>query len=161
MYLNEKHLYRWEMSGYLPYGVFKWLKIVDTFDANSISEKIAIGYILEVDLEYPDELYELHDDYPLAPEKLSASYVCSKKIAEKYGIKVADVKELIASLGGKTNYVVYYRNLQLYLSLRMKLTKIHRILKFNQSHWMKTYIDFNIEKRKNTDNGFEKDFFLS
>ena len=80
------------------------VKIVDNFDVNSISEKFATGHILEVDLEYPDELHELHNDYPLAPEKLSASYVCNKKIAEKYGIKVGDNKELIPSLGDKTSY---------------------------------------------------------
>ena len=62
------------MSGYRPYGVFKWLKNVDRFDVNSISKKSPIGYILEVDLEYFDELYALHNDYPLAPEKLAIPY---------------------------------------------------------------------------------------
>ena len=128
------NLHGWTMSEYLPYGKFKRLKNVDGFDVMSISEKSPIGYILEVDLEYPDELHELHNDYPLAPEKLAVSSdmlskYC-KKIADKYEIKVGDVKKLIPNLGNKTNYVVHYRNLQLYLSLGMKLTKIHRILKF-------------------------------
>ena len=81
-----------------------------------------------------------------------------KKIADKYGIGVGDVKKLIPNLGDKTNYVLHYRNLQLYLSLGMKLTKIHRVLKFKLSDWMKKYIDFNTEKRTNAANSFEKDF---
>ena len=96
----------------------------------SISEKSPKGYFLEVDLEYPDELHELHNDYPLAPENLAVSSdmlsnYC-KKIADKYEIKVGDVKQLIPNLGNKTNYIVHYRNLQLYLTLGMKLTKIRR-----------------------------------
>ena len=101
-----------------------------------INEKSPIGYFLKVDLEYPDELHELHRDYPLAPEKLVSSDILSKyckKIADKYEIKVGYVKKLIPNLGNKTNYVVHYRNLQLYLSLGIKLTKIHRVLKLKQS----------------------------
>ena len=104
----------------------------------------------------------MHNDYPLAPEKLAVSSdmlskYC-KKIADEYEIKVGDVKKLISNLGNKTNYVLHYRNLQLYLSLGMKLTKIHRILKFKQSDWMKFYIDFNIEKRKNAANSLKNKF---
>ena len=163
LYPDMNNLYGWTMSGYLPYGGFRWLKNVDGFDVNSISEKSPIGYILEVDLEYPDGLHVLHNDYALAPEKLAISYnllshYC-KKIADEYEIKVGDVEKLIPNLGDKTNYVLHYRNLQLYLSLGMKLTKIHRVLKFKQSDWMKKYIDFNTEKRTNAANSFEKDFF--
>ena len=69
------------------------------------------------------------------------------------------MKKLIPNLSSKTNYVVHYINLQLYLFLGMKLTKIHRVLKSKQSDWMKKYIDFNTEKRMNAANDFEKDFF--
>ena len=69
------------------------------------------------------------------------------------------LKKLILNSGNKTKYVLHHRNLQLYLSLRMKLTKIHRVLKFKQSDWMKKNIDLNTEKRKNAANDFEKDSF--
>ena len=67
--------------------------------------------------------------------------------ADKYKIKVGDVKKLIPNLGNKTNYVLHYKNHQLYLSLGMKLTKVHRMLKFKQSELMKKYINFNIRKK--------------
>ena len=138
------NLYGWAMSRYLPYGRFQWLKNPDNFDVNSVSEKSPIGYVLEVYLEYPDKLHVLHNDYPLAPEKLAIPYdmlsdYC-KKIVDEYEIKVGDVKRLIPNLGNKTNYVVYYKNSQLHLSLGMKLAKIHRVLK--------KYIDFNTEKKQ-------------
>ena len=99
----------------------------------------------------------------MAPEKLAVSSDmlsrCCRKIADKYQIKVGHVKKLIPNLGSKTKYVLHYRNLQLYLALGMKLTKIDRVLKFKQSDWMKKCIDFNTEKRKNPANDFEKDFF--
>ena len=133
-YLDKNNLYGWSMSEYLPYEQFEWLKNVDEFDVNSINEKSEIGYFLEVDLEYPDELHELHNDYPLAPEKRAVSSdmlskYC-KEIAYKYDIKVGDVKKLIPNLGNKTKYVVNYRNIQLHSSLGIRLTKIHRVLKF-------------------------------
>ena len=116
-YLYMNNLYGWGLSEYLPYGGFKWLKNVDGFDVMSISEKSPIGYFLEVDLEYPDKLHVLHNDYPLAPEKLAIPYdmlsdYC-RKIADECGIKVGDVKKFIPNLGNKTNYVVDCRNLLL------------------------------------------------
>ena len=125
------------MSGYLPYGRFKWPKDVDNFDVNSVSEKSPIGYVIEVYLEYPDELHVLHNDYRLAPEKLAISYdmlsdYC-KEIADKHEIKVGDVEKLIRNLGNKSNFVLHYRKLQLYLSLGKKLTKIHRVLVNNKT----------------------------
>ena len=91
---------------------------------------------------------------PLLQKNLLFSANC-KKIADKYDVKVGDVKKLIPNLGNKTKYVLHYRNLQLYLSLGMKLTEIHRALKFKQSDWMKRCIDFNTEKRKNAASDFQ------
>ena len=82
-----------------------------------------------------------------------------KEIADKYRIKVGDVKKLIPNLGRKTKYIFHYKNLQLYLSLGMKLKEIHRVLKFKQSEWMKKYIDFNTKKTINAANDFERHIF--
>ena len=121
------------------------------------------GLILEVDLEYPQELHDLHNDYPVCPEKVKVSNdmlsgYC-KKIAEKYKISIGLVSKPIPTLRDKKVYMLHYRNLQLYLDLGLKIKKIHRVLKFDQSPWLKQYIDFNTEKRKNAKNSFEKDFF--
>ena len=71
------------MSEYLPYEVFKWLKNVDEFNVMLISEKRLIGYLLKVDLEYSDELHELHNDYPLALEKIAVLVTCCQIIVKK------------------------------------------------------------------------------
>ena len=161
-YLDKNNLYDWSMSEYLPYWEFERLKSVGELDIMSINEKSNVGYILEFDLKYSNELHKLHNDYPLAPEKIIVtndmlSKYC-KEIADKYEIKVGDVKKLIPNLGNKTKYVVHYRNLQLYLSLGIKLTKIHRVLQFKQSDLMNKYIDFKTKKRMSATNDFEKDF---
>ena len=80
-------------------------------------------------------------------------------ITNKYGIKNGGVNILVPNLGSKCKHVVHYRNLELHLSLGVKFSKVHRILVFKQSDWLKKYIDFNTEKRKNAPNAFEKDFF--
>ena len=72
-YLDKNNLYGWSMSEYLPYREFKWLKNVDELDVMSINKKSDVGYFLKVDLKYPDELHDLHNDYPLAPEKLAVT----------------------------------------------------------------------------------------
>ena len=162
MYLDANNLYGWAMSQYLPTGGFKWLseKEVNLSKFDDESEK---GLILEVDLEYPKELHDLHNDYPLAAEKIKVtenmlSPYC-KKIAEKFRVKIGLVEKLVPTLFNKERYVLHYRNLQLYMSLGLKLTKIHRALEFDQSPWLKSYIDFNTKKRANAKNSFEKDFF--
>ena len=94
LYLDMNNLYGWEMSDYLPYGGFKWFKNVDWFDVNSINKNNLVGYILDVDLRYPDELDILYNNYLLAPEKIAITYdmlsdYC-KKIADEYEIKVGN-----------------------------------------------------------------------
>ena len=122
-----------------------------------------MGLILEVDLEYPQELHDLNNDYPLASEKVKVSRSIlsgyCKKIAEINNISIGLVSKLIPTPRDKKEYVLYYCNLQLYLDLGLKIKKVHRVLKFDRSPWLKQYIDFNTEKRKHAKNSFEKDFF--
>ena len=97
-YLDKNIFYGWSISEYLPYEEFEWLENIDEFDVNPINEKSDTGYCLEVDLKYPDELHELQNDYLVAPEKLAVtndmlSKYC-KIIADKYDIKVGDVKKV-------------------------------------------------------------------
>ena len=165
MYLDANNLYGWAMSQYLPTGGFRWMtqKQIDKIDLTKYKEDSDKGIILEVDLEYPEELHDLHNDYPLAAEKIKVtdnmlSKYC-KNISDKYNISTGLVSKLIPTLNKKNKYVLHYRNLQLYLSLGLKIDKIHRVLEFRQSPWLKQYIDFNTEKRKNAKNNFEKDFF--
>ena len=165
MYLDANNLYGWAMSKYLPTGGFRWMteREMDKLDLAKYKNDGNKGLILEVDLEYPEELHDLHNDYPLAPEKVKVtndllSEYC-KNISEKYNISTGLVYKLIPTLGKKEKYVLHYRNLQLYIDLGLKVTKVHRVLEFNQSPWLKQYIDFNTEKRKNAKNDFEKDFF--
>ena len=165
MYLDANNLYGWAMSQYLPTGGFRWLteKQIDNTNLAKYEKNSKKGLILEVDLEYPKELYDYHNDYPLAPEKVKVnkdmlSNYC-KTIADKYNISTWLVHKLIPTLNNKEKYVLHYRNLQLYLDLGLKITKVHRALEFNQSPWLKQYIDFNTQKRTKAKNGFEKDFF--
>ena len=160
MYLDANNLYGWAMSQYLPTGGFRWMtqKQIDKIDLFKYKEDSDKGLILEVDLEYPEGLHDLHNDYPLAPEKVKVadsmlSKYC-KNIAEKHNISTGTVHKLIPTLASKEKYVLHYRNLQLYTSLGLKITKVHRVLQFKQSPWLKKYIDFNTEKRKNANNGW-------
>ena len=165
MYLDANNLYGWAMSQYLPTGNFKWLSQnqIEKTNLGKYTENSKKGLILEVDLEYPQELHDLHNDYPLGPEKIKVakdmlSDYC-KKIADKFNISSGLVHKLIPTLNNKEKYILHYRNLQSYLSLGLKLKKIHRVLQFDQSPWLKQYIDFNTQKRTHAKNSFEKDFF--
>ena len=165
MYLDANNLYGWAMSQYLPTGGFKWLteKQINKINLAKYNEDSNKGLILEVDLEYPKELHDLHNDYPLGPEKVKVtdkmlSEYC-KNIQKKFNISTGLVNKLIPTLCDKEKYVLHYRNLQLYLDLGLKLKKVHRVLEFNQSPWLKQYIDFNTQKRTQAKNSFEKDFF--
>lgn len=146
-YLDATNLYGAAMSQPLPQSGFEWMESVDNFDVTKISDDDSTGYILEVDLEYPEHIHDIHNDLPVCPEKL-VSPKCTTK-----------VKKLIPNLYDKSNYILHYRNLKQVLSLGLKLKKINRILKFQQSTWLKCYIDLNTELRNKASNKFEKNFF--
>ena len=144
MYLDANNLYGWAMSQYLPTGGFKWMtdKQINKIDLAKYNENSEKGLILEVDLEYPKELHDLHNDYPLAAERVCVnkdmlSWYC-KKIATKYNISTGLVHKLIPTLSDKEKYVLHYRNLQLYLDLGLKVKKVHIL----------TSIHKNVLKRK-------------
>ena len=132
MYLDANNLYGWAMSQLLPSGVFNWLtqQDISIFKVEEISDDSEEGYILQVDLQYPTELHDLHNDYPLAPEKIKISpnmlsSYC-QQLSEDLNFNNSSVPKLVPNLQNKTNYVVLYRNLKQYLALGVKLTKIHR-----------------------------------
>ena len=161
-YLDANNLYGWAMKQYLPYGGFKW-KDPKEFVLNNIRNDSEIGHVLEVDLEYPKELHDQHNEYPYCPEhlKITADMLSdySKAVADINGMKCGDSNKLAASLMKKEKYVIHERNLKQAVDAGLVLTKIHRVLEFKQKPWMATYIDFNTEKRKHAKNDFEKDFF--
>ena len=136
-YLDANNLYGWAMSKPLPTDMFEWM------NEEELNNWKTQPCILEVDLEYPEKLHDLHNDYPLAPERVT----------------VNKVEKLIPNLNNKTKYVIHHETLKLYLSLGLKLTKIHRGITFDESAWLKPYIDLNTDLRAKATNDFEKDFF--
>ena len=166
MYLDANNLYGYAMSQPLPVGGFKFLtreEILD-LDLNQIGEDDEVGYIYEVDLGYSEELHDIHNDYPLAPEsfpissKIHSPY--ARRLLKKLGRKpCGETKKLVPNLCRKRRYVVHYRNLQFYVKQGLIIEKTHRVLKFTQSKWLEPYISLNTEKRKNASSTFEKDFY--
>ena len=147
MYLDANNLYGCAMSMKLPTHGFKWLtsgEMEKLFKNQIVQVWERIPCILEVDLEYPEKLHDLHNDYPFCPEKVK----CDNR-----------VEKLIPNLRDKTKYVIHYKNLIQCLKAGMKLKKIHRGIKFIESEWMKPYIEMNTNLRTKAKNNFEKDFF--
>ena len=150
------------MSQYLPTGDFRWLteKEIKKIDFAKYKEDSKKGVILEVDLEYQQESHDLHNDYPLAPEKMKVtkemlSSYC-ESIREKLNISIGQVHKLIPTLNKKEKYVLHYRSIHLYSDLGLKVKKVHKVLEFNQSPLLKQYIDFNTQRRTKAKNSFEK-----
>ncbi len=136
-YLDANNLYGWAMDNPLPVRDFRWMR------EEELGGWKSVPCILEADLEYPDELHDLHNEYPLAPERL----------------KTGEVEKLVPNLNNKTKYVLHYETLKLYLRLGLKLTKIHRGITFEERDFMKKYIKLNTDMRAKGTTDFEKDFY--
>ena len=147
IYLDANNLYGWAMLQKLPTHNFKWMtnqEIENIFNNQIVQVWEKTPCILEVDLEYPEELHDRHNDYPLCPERVECDH---------------GVKKLIPNLRDKNNYVIHYKNLMQCLRLGMKLKKIHRGIKFIESDFMSSYIKMNVNLRTQAKNNFEKDFY--
>ena len=167
MYLDANNLYGVSMSKSIPYKNFKWSDNL-TLDPNNLQTGI-----YEVDIEIPKNLHDKFVDYPLCPEiknipedmlseyqKYLNNILDKKYLNDKLNIKYNEKdKKLILDLLPKKNYKVYYKNLEYYLKLGVKVTKVHRILTFDEKPFLKEYIDLNTELRKQSKNDLEKDLF--
>lgn len=147
IYLDATNLYGHSMTQMLPKSEFRWLNDdeIKNFDCKLVDDNSNKGYVLEVDLQYPSEFHDLHNDLPFCPENM-------KPPNGKF-------KKLIPNLNDKNKYVIHYRNLKQCLKNGLILRKTHRILEFTQSAWLKTYIDLNTNLRNSAKNEFERDFF--
>ena len=160
-YLDANNLYGWAMSQHLPIGGFRFLSDdeIAQIDFTNVSDDSDIGYVVECDLEYPTELHEIHNDYPLAPEHVTITEDMLSPFCKSMNLKHAFVEKLLGTLQCKLKYKVHYRNLKLYVGLGMKILRVHRALAFRQSPWLKSYVELNTKMRQQAKNDFEKDFF--
>jgi hypothetical protein len=145
VYADTNNLYGNAMSQKLPYRDFKWRPDLITPNIVRMIEEYNNGnkgYVLEVDLLYPKELHDLHNDYPLAPEHMEVDKcsITSHSMLQKSNVKPIKCDKLVGTLYDKKHYVVHIRNLQYYMAHGLVLDKVHRILEFEQIAWMQPYI---------------------
>ena len=171
IYLDANNSYGWAMSQPLPHGNFSIEYYGEGDDADRVIEEALcnddeeVGHIFKVDLDYPAELHDDHSDLPLAAERMTvqAEWLSDKQkeIYEKvYGKRsFSFTQKLIPNLFKKVGYVLHERNLVQCLEMALIVSKAHAVVTFNQSPWLREYIDFNTEKRAHARNDFEKNFF--
>ena len=185
-YLDCNSLYAYTMSMELPTGGFRWLteKEIESFDVTSVSISGDKGYVMEVDLDYPDHLHDDHSDLPVAPEHITvtdeqlspytkqlfrklheesqgrAGCTPQKQVKDSNGsVPRLRTEKLVPNLNNKSKYILHFRNLQQYLKLGLVLKKIHRIIEFDQSAWIAPYINFCAEKRRLSKSKSQSQFF--
>ena len=167
MYWDANNLYGWAMVQSLPY---KNLKFIDNITIDQILETpddSDIGFICEVDLEFPQELHDKFKDFPPCPEAMTPNIEWFSDFQKEVGTtnnvirngKYNGSDKLIPHLMKHERYVIHYRNLKFIKSLGVKITNLNKVISFDQKEWLKPYIDFNTDKRKEAKNEFEKDFF--
>ena len=165
-YVDANNLYGAAMSFPMPIGGFRWMERdeIDAIDWQAQTENQPIGYTVECDLDYPPELHDAHNDYPLAPDKTQTNYTCLSEqqveisIAYKLNRNCKCVK-LMPNLMHKRFYTCDYLNLKFYLDHGLNLKQVHRVIEYRQSRWLQTYIDLNQNLRKNARQEHEKDLF--
>ena len=141
-YLDANNLYGLAMSQPLPAGGCKWV-YVNPNEISELATRTDKGYILEVDVSYPKDLHDSHNDLP---------FMCGR-------MEINGVEKLVPNLRDKKSYVIHIQALNQVLQHGLRLDGIHRAIEFDQSPWLKTYIDFNTQLRMAATNDFEKDFF--
>lgn len=155
-------LYSTAMRDKLPISGFRWANDseVSSFNIEEFYEDGNIGATLEVDLEYPKEFHDLHNDIPLAPENRYIDYTMLSEYCKSFNPNIKDrSKKLTTTFYNKEKYVIDVRTLKYYMDNGLKLLKIHNIVFYNQKEWLRKYIDFNTEKRTNSTSDFEKNFW--
>ena len=164
--LDANNLYGCAMSRPLPIDKFDWVpkEELSQIDWLAQTEEQDYGYIVKVDLRYPQGLHDGHSDYPLAPERICVKdeWLSEKQlnIKAQYNLPRGDfTAKLIPNLMDKKEYVVDYRNLKFYLEHGLQLLKVHSAIRYRQSKWMEPYIALNQAKRAASKTEFEKDFF--
>ena len=173
-YLDANNIYGYPMIKKLPLNRFKWSApkmYTSEFIKNHDDEKSNKGYLLEVDIEYPKHLHKAHEDLPFLPErrkpldkpyKHEASDDVKKahnKVFKQFNITHEPENKVIPTIQDKEKYVVNILTLKQALDRGLILTKVHRVIEYNQSNWLKLYIDKNTELRAKAKNEFEKNFF--
>ena len=166
LYWDANNLYGWAMSQHLPYGGFRWMKEPEFSAINwmVLKSKSPTGYFVECDLDYPEELHDAHNDYPLAPERLKVeSEMLSDKQHQIHALytfnRSSAYSKLVPNLFPKKKYCLHYRNLKFYLTHGMILRKVHRVIEFQQEPWMKKYIVYNQDRRALAKCLFQQNFF--
>ena len=146
MYVDANNLYGSAMSKNLPVDGFKWVDDLSLFTEDlikSYDEEGDVGYLLVVDIEYPETLRMLHSDLPFLHDR----------------VKVNKVKKLVCNVTDKENYSIHIASLKHALNHGLVFKKVHSVISFTQEAWLKPYINLNTEFRKNAKNEFEKDFY--